>query len=65
MYVKDKSIIHFSTLQFYNIFMDHKNKNSDKEHFKKSNTNGYRFNCGDYAYEMQGSHRILGNVDKN
>ena len=51
MYVKDKSIIHFSTLQFYNIFMDHKNKNSDKEHFKKSNTNGYRFNCGDYAYE--------------
>ena len=45
MYVKDKRIINFSTSQFYNIFMDHKNKNWDKEHFKKSNTNGYKFNC--------------------
>ena len=51
MYVKDKRIIHFSTLQFYNIFMDHKNKNWDKEHFKKSSTNGYKLNCGDYAYD--------------
>ena len=40
-------------------------KTGEKSITKILNTNSYKLNCGDYAYEMQGSHRKLGKVDKN